>query len=142
MTGSRPNILVIFADQQRWDTLGCNGHPMDLTPELDRLARSGTRFVLPITNQPVCAPARATLLTGRYGTSHGVWRNNIGLAPGTQTLATRLSGAGYRTGYVGKWHLSPLNSVVVRCLPITAPVSVTGGRPRTHWSSRPSRLTP
>ncbi|NBP76929.1 MAG: arylsulfatase [Proteobacteria bacterium] len=107
MTGSRPNILVIFADQQRWDTLGCNGHPMDLTPELDRLARSGTRFVLPITNQPVCAPARATLLTGRYGTSHGVWRNNIGLAPGTPTLATRLSGAGYRTGYVGKWHLSP-----------------------------------
>ena len=103
----RPNVLIIFADQQRWDTLGANGHPMDLTPNLDALARRGTRFLLPVTNQPVCAPARATLLTGRYGTDHGVWRNGIGLAPGTPTLATRLASAGYRTGYVGKWHLAP-----------------------------------
>jgi arylsulfatase A-like enzyme len=106
----RPNVLIVFADQQRWDTLGANGHPMGLTPNLDALARRGTRFLMPFTNQPVCAPARATLLTGRYGTSHGVWRNGIGLAPGTPTLATRLGGAGYRTGYVGKWHLAPAES--------------------------------
>lgn len=103
----RPNVLIVFADQQRWDTLGANGHPMDLTPTLDALGRRGTRFLLPFTNQPVCAPARASLLTGRHGTAHGVWRNGIGLAPGTPTLATRLAAAGYRTGYVGKWHLAP-----------------------------------
>ncbi len=107
---ARPSVLVIFADQQRWDTLGANGHPMDLTPNLDALARRGTRFLMPFTNQPVCAPARASLLTGRHGTAHGVWRNGIGLAPGTPTIATHLRGAGYRTGYVGKWHLAPAES--------------------------------
>ena len=85
---ARPSVLVIFADQQRWDTLGANGHPMDLTPNLDALARRGTRFLMPFTNQPVCAPVRASLLTGRHGTAHGVWRNGIGLAPGTPTIAT------------------------------------------------------
>ncbi|HEX2325473.1 MAG TPA: sulfatase-like hydrolase/transferase, partial [Chloroflexota bacterium] len=102
----RPNILIVFSDQQRWDTLGVNGSPMGLTPHLDRLAREGTRFVLPITNQPVCAPARACLLSGQYATSHGVWRNGFGLAPDTPTLATCLAGEGYQTGYVGKWHLA------------------------------------
>jgi arylsulfatase A-like enzyme len=102
----RPNILIVFSDQQRWDTLGVNGSPMGLTPHLDRLAREGTRFVLPITNQPVCAPARACLLSGQYATSHGVWRNGFGLAPDTPTLATCLAREGYQTGYVGKWHLA------------------------------------
>ena len=59
-----PNVLVIFSDQQRWDSLGVNGSPMELTPTLDRLAREGTRFLLPITNQPVCAPARAASASG------------------------------------------------------------------------------
>ena len=54
----QPNVLIIFSDQQRWDTLGVNGSPMELTPHLDGMARRGTRFLLPITNQPVCAPAR------------------------------------------------------------------------------------
>ncbi len=80
---------------------------MGLTPHLDRLAREGTRFLLPLTNQPVCAPARACLLTGRYATAHGVWRNGLGLTPGDETLATGLKNAGYQTGYVGKWHLAP-----------------------------------
>ncbi len=102
----RPNILIVFSDQQRWDTLGVNGSPMGITPHLDRLAREGTRFLLPITNQPVCAPARACLLSGQYATSHGVWRNGFGLAPDTPTLATCLAGEGYQTGYVGKWHLA------------------------------------
>jgi len=101
-----PNVLVIFSDQQRWDSLGVNGSPMELTPTLDRLAREGTRFLLPITNQPVCAPARACLLTGQYATTHGVWKNGAGHLEGTATLATCLAGAGYQTGYVGKWHLA------------------------------------
>ena len=104
---NRPNVLILFSDQQRWDTLGANGSPMDLTPNLDRLARQGTRFLLPITNQPVCAPARACLLTGQYATTHGVWRNGFGLQGTEQTLASCFGGAGYQTGYVGKWHLAP-----------------------------------
>lgn len=103
----QPNVLIIFSDQQRWDTLGVNGSPMELTPHLDGLARRGTRFLLPITNQPVCAPARACLLTGKYATTHGVWKNGAGHIAGQETLATRLAGAGYATGYVGKWHLAP-----------------------------------
>ena len=103
----QPNVLIIFSDQQRWDTLGVNGSPMDLTPNLDALARRGTRFSLPITNQPVCAPARACLLTGKYATTHGVWKNGAGHIAGQETLATTLARAGYATGYVGKWHLAP-----------------------------------
>ncbi len=101
----RPNVLIIFSDQQRWDTLGVNGSPMQLTPNLDRLAREGTRFLLPITNQPVCAPARACLLTGKYATTHGVWKNGVGDLVRQNTLASCLAAEGYQTGYVGKWHL-------------------------------------
>jgi len=104
---SRPNVLVIFVDQQRWDTLGVNGSPVGLTPNLDRLARRGTRFQLPITNQPVCGPARACLLTGQYASQHGVWRNGPGLRSGIPTLATEFDAAGYQTAYIGKWHLAP-----------------------------------
>ncbi|MBI3973536.1 MAG: sulfatase-like hydrolase/transferase [Chloroflexi bacterium] len=105
--GRRPNVLLIFADQQRWDTLGVNGSPMELMPNLDRLAREGTRFLLPITSQPVCAPARAYLLTGQYATTHGVWRNGLGLTGHERTLASSFGEAGYQTGYIGKWHLAP-----------------------------------
>ena len=84
----RPNVLLLFVDQQRWDTLGVNGCPMDLTPNLDAVAWRGVRFEIPITVQPVCAPARATLLTGQYATTHGVWRNGLGLGGNEVTLAT------------------------------------------------------
>jgi len=100
----RPNVLVVFSDQQRWDTVGAYGSPLDLTPNLDRAAADGTVFEHAISPQPVCAPARASLQTGQYGTSHGVWRN--GLVPETQTpIADAFNEAGYDTGYVGKWHL-------------------------------------
>lgn len=105
--GRPPNVLIIFSDQQRWDTLGVNGSPMGITPNLDRMAREGTRFMLPITNQPVCAPARACLLTGQYASTHGVWRNGIALQGTEQTLATSFDAAGYQTAYIGKWHLAP-----------------------------------
>lgn len=103
----RPNVLVVFTDQQRWDTVGAYGSPMNLTPNLDALARRGTLFQVAITNQPVCAPARACLLTGQYGTQHGVWRNGLGLPPEAVTIAHCFKQAGYIVGYIGKWHLSP-----------------------------------
>ncbi len=102
----RTNIIVFFTDQQRWDTLGLNGNPMGLTPHLDRLARRGTFFREAVTPQPVCGPARSCLQTGQYATTTGVHRNGPGLRPDSPKLAELFADAGYRTGYIGKWHLS------------------------------------
>ena len=102
---SRPNVIVFFTDQQRWDTTGVHDNPMDLTPNFDRMAQEGTHFYNTFTCQPVCGPARSVLQTGKYATSTGVWRNGIGLRPKERTLAHHFKEAGYTTGYVGKWHL-------------------------------------
>ncbi len=101
----RPNVLVFFTDQQRWDTTGVHGNPMDLTPNFDRMARRGTHFCNAFTCQPVCGPARAVLQTGLYATNIGVWKNGVGLPAGKHTLANHFKSAGYHTGYIGKWHL-------------------------------------
>jgi choline-sulfatase len=103
--GERPNVVVFFTDQQRWDSSGTAGNPEGLTPNLDRSARAGAFFEVPITPQPVCAPARASLQTGRFATSTGVWRNGIPLGDEPDSLARTFSSAGYSTGYIGKWHL-------------------------------------
>ena len=101
-----PNIIVFFTDQQRWDTTGAHGNPLNLTPNFDRIARQGTHIYNSFTCQPVCAPARSSLQTGLYATNTGVYRNGIALEPGTQTLAHYFNQAGYHTGYIGKWHLA------------------------------------
>lgn len=102
----RPNVIVFFTDQQRWDTCGCYGSPMGLTPNLDAMARRGVRFEHAFTCQPVCAPARGSLQTGLHGTAHGVWRNGIALPTEHRTLAHFFRDAGYEVGYLGKWHLA------------------------------------
>jgi arylsulfatase A-like enzyme len=101
-----PNVLVFLTDQQRWDTIGAYGNPMGLTPNLDRMCSEGTRFENAFTPQPVCAPARSSLQTGRYPTSTGVVRNGIALRDNEITLPSLFSRRGYETGYIGKWHLS------------------------------------
>ncbi|MGA3325396.1 MAG: sulfatase-like hydrolase/transferase [Terriglobia bacterium] len=102
-----PNIIIIIADQFRWDALGAYGlNSMGLTPHLDSMARQGTLFRSHIANQPVCAPSRANLFTGQYQNRHGVWRNGLGLAPDAVTLATTLRAPGYTANYIGKWHLA------------------------------------
>ena len=102
-----PNIIIIIADQFRWDALGAYGlNSMGLTPHLDSMARRGTLFRSHIANQPVCAPSRANLFTGQYQNRHGVWKNGLGLAPDAVTLATTLRHAGYTANYIGKWHLA------------------------------------
>ncbi len=103
------SVLVFFTDQQRWDTVGVYGSPMNLTPNLDALARKGTLFQVAVTNQPVCAPARACLWTGMYQSKQGVWRNGVGLNPDIPTIAHYFKRAGYTVGYIGKWHLAPGN---------------------------------
>ncbi len=101
-----PNILVVLSDQQRPDSCGVFGQRLDVTPHLDRLAARGVAFENAFTVQPVCGPARAAMQTGQYPTRVGCWRNGLALPEGTPTLASRLAGLGYGTGYVGKWHLA------------------------------------
>ena len=100
-----PNVIVFFTDQQRWDTTGVHGNPLDLTPNFDRIAREGTHFANACTCQPVCAPARSSLQTGKYATNTGVYKNGIPLQEDETTLARAFKKEGYRTGYIGKWHL-------------------------------------
>ena len=102
----RPNIVVFLSDQQRFDTLGCNGQRLDVTPNLDAMARQGVNFTRAYTAQPVCGPARAMLQTGLYPAEIGCFRNGISLPRGRRTLALRMREAGYRVAYVGKWHLA------------------------------------
>jgi arylsulfatase A-like enzyme len=102
----RPNVLVFFTDQQRHDTTGVHGNPHGLTPHFDRMAREGVHVERSFTCQPVCAPARAALQTGRYPTAVGCFRNGIPLPADEPTLAHRFAAAGYETAYMGKWHLA------------------------------------
>ena len=102
----KPNILLIISDQFRWDCVGALGvNPLNLTPNLDRMASRGVIFRSAFANQPVCAPARASIFTGQYPCRHGVWRNGIPLPEDAVTLAKTLRQAGYSANYIGKWHL-------------------------------------
>ncbi len=100
------NIVFYFTDQQRWDTCGCFGQPLNITPNLDKLAEEGVRFPNAFSPQPVCGPCRALFQTGRYATETGCFRNNIMLPPGVKTLGSYMEEAGYETAYIGKWHLA------------------------------------
>ncbi|HVX44128.1 MAG TPA: sulfatase-like hydrolase/transferase [Mycobacteriales bacterium] len=106
----RNNVIVFLTDQQRWDTSGLHGNPMDLTPNLDRAGRGGTHFANSFTCQPLCTPARACLQTGLYPTNAGPWRNGITLPEDSTTIAHHFGQAGYSTGYIGKWHLADVSS--------------------------------
>lgn len=106
--GKRPNVVIIIADQFRWDFVGANGlNPMGVTPNLDAMAHRGVCMQNAVTNQPLCSPSRACLFTGQYATQTGVWKLGPGLRPDAVTLATILRGEGYTTNYIGKWHLAP-----------------------------------
>ena len=102
----KPNFLIFFTDQQRWDTSKLHGNTEDLTPNYDFMARSGTHFFNAFTNQPVCGPARSIMQTGLYPTTSGCFRNQIPLKKNENTVAKILSKNGYNTGYIGKWHLA------------------------------------
>ena len=100
------NIIFYFTDQQRWDTCGCFGQPLDITPNLDALAREGVKFDNAFSPQPVCGPCRALFQTGKYPTETGCFRNNIMLPASVKTLGQYMEEAGYETAYIGKWHLA------------------------------------
>ncbi|HHW08558.1 MAG TPA: sulfatase-like hydrolase/transferase [Firmicutes bacterium] len=107
MNHPQPNVIIFFTDQQRWDSTGIHGNPLDLTPNFDRMARQGTHLYNSFTPQPVCGPARSVLQTGLYPTATGCFTNNRPLPPNVKTLAHYFGAAGYDTAYIGKWHLAP-----------------------------------
>ena len=113
-SSSKPNILLILADDMGCGDLGCFGNPDVHTPNLDALAREGLRLNQGYSGSPVCAPARAALMTGRYPHRTGAIDTLEGrgldrLATREVTLANVLKGVGYSTGLVGKWHLGALD---------------------------------
>jgi len=108
-TPTRPHILLITTDQQRYDALGINDNPVLETPNLDHLAATGTNFSRCYSTCPVCIPARRTLLSGQHPTTHGLRRYQDGLDWDPPfTMPGLLSSAGYQTQLVGKLHMHPM----------------------------------
>ena len=104
----RRNILFITTDQQRYDSLGCNGGTVARTPVVDRLAAEGINYRRAYNQNTVCMPARSTMLTGQYVRTHGVVANGIPLPLDAPSVADYLqTEAGYRTALLGKAHFEP-----------------------------------
>lgn len=107
---SKPNVLFILSDQQRYDTLRCAGFPHMITPNLDQLAQEGTLYSCAHSSNPVCMPARHDILTGFPARAHGYFCNIEDRPirdPGLPTLPRIFSENGYRTAAIGKMHFYP-----------------------------------
>jgi len=109
----KPNFVIIFADDQGYQDIGCFGSPTIKTPNLDNMAAEGMKFTDFYVAASICSPSRAALMTGCYPPRVGITkvlfpRDNIGLNPNEITIADILKGRGYATACVGKWHLGHL----------------------------------
>ena len=115
-TSSRPNLLVVVTDDQRFDSLGCTGNRHIQTPEIDRLARDGVRFQNAFVTTPICCASRASLLTGQYARRHGIEDFVRDLTPArwAETYPALLRQAGYRVGFVGKFGVGDAASIARR----------------------------
>ena len=102
---TRPNIVFILVDDQRFDAFSFEDHPFLETPHLDRLATEGVVFENAFVTTSLCSPSRASILTGQYAHRHQVLANRTRLDPSIPTFATALEKAGYDTAFVGKWHM-------------------------------------
>jgi arylsulfatase A-like enzyme len=100
-------ILFITTDQQRFDTLGCNGGTLSRTPVVDGLAAQGINYRRAHPQSVVCMPSRSTMLTGQHPSTHGVWMNGVPLPETAPSVAEVLHDAGYRTAIIGKPHFEP-----------------------------------
>ncbi|NLF39977.1 sulfatase-like hydrolase/transferase [bacterium] len=104
----RPNVLILFTDEQRHDTINALGHTHMITPTLDRLVREGCAFTHACTPNPVCVPARHSLITGLYSKDHGMASNNSAvIPPAMPRLPQLLADNGYHCEVVGKMHFQP-----------------------------------
>lgn len=108
--GTRPNIVLVMADDQGWGDMAYNGHRLLKTPNFDKMAASGLRFDRFYAAAPVCSPTRASVLTGRHPNRCGCFQWGHPLRPQEVTLAAVLKRAGYRTGHFGKWHLGSVRA--------------------------------
>ncbi|MDB1125341.1 sulfatase family protein [Vibrio algarum] len=106
-TIKRPNILLLFTDQQRKDSLGCYGNPIAITPNIDKLADTGAVFENYYTQSPICMPSRVSLLTGKYCSAHGIGTNGPEVPDSMLTIQKRLKPYGYKTANFGKLHFLP-----------------------------------
>lgn len=102
---NKPNVVYILTDQWRAKATGYNGDPNAITPNIDQLATESLSFANAIGTSPVCTPARAALLTGRFPTTTGMFMNDLPLSPDEQSIGKVFKAGGYDTGYIGKWHV-------------------------------------
>lgn len=102
---SQPNVVFVFADQWRGQATGYAGDPNVQTPHLDRLAEESVNFTQAVAGCPVCCPYRASLITGQYPLTHGVFLNDVRLSAPAVSIAETFKSGGYQTAYIGKWHL-------------------------------------
>lgn len=120
----KPNVVFVFADQWRAQDAGYAGNMQVITPNLDKLAKEAIVFENAISNIPVCAPARASLMTGKYPLSHGVFYNDKPLASDEYCVAEVFKENGYQTAYIGKWHINGhphgMKNTEGRMLPVPA----------------------
>lgn len=102
-----PNIVVVLVDDLRWDDIAVAGHPFVETPNIDRLASGGARFLNAFAATPLCSPSRANILTGQYVHTNGITDNTARDAASHRlpTFAIPLAAAGYQTAFMGKWHM-------------------------------------
>ena len=102
--GRRPNIVYLFSDEHRYQSMSFTEFPAVQTPNMARMARDGTAFRQAVSNNPLCVPHRCMLLSGQWSHRTGAVENQGGLAPWDRTLGHIFREAGYVTGYTGKWH--------------------------------------
>ncbi len=101
----KPNLLFLWTDEQRADTINVYGNRKIKSPNMSALARESVVFENAYVSQPVCTPSRSTVMTGLWPHQSGCVQNNIPLGEGTKTFPELLADRDYRTGYFGKWHL-------------------------------------
>jgi N-acetylglucosamine-6-sulfatase len=102
---ARPNFVFVLVDDMRWDEVRASGHPFIDTPNMDRLAREGARFLNAFAVTPLCSPSRASYLTGRYPHTNGIIDNTARPSHDLPVFPAALQKAGYETGFFGKWHM-------------------------------------
>lgn len=117
-TSDRPNVILIYSDDQGWADLGVYGSPDIYSPVLDNLAKHGTRFTQFYVAAAVCSPSRASLLTGRYPQRAGLTGNassqegHDGMPGNQYTIAELFKDARYKTAHIGKWHVGYSNATM------------------------------
>jgi N-acetylglucosamine-6-sulfatase len=127
-----PNIVFILSDDHRFDYAGYEGHPFIETPALDRLAAEGVNFTRAYVTSSLCSPSRASFLTGTYPHRHGVWNNFTPWSDDNQTFLEYLKPAGYRTAFIGKWHM-PGNLPDLRGVDHFVTFTNAGGQGSYEW---------